>query len=80
MELLGINDHGIAVGEDIGGGVTNGIIYNTHTGAFTTLDAPNAFNTTVFNGINDRGDIVGFYNDAAGNTHGPLATPAHPAV
>jgi hypothetical protein len=74
-ELLGLNDHGIAVGFDIVNGVTHGIIYNTKTGTFTTLDDPNAVGSTVFNGINDKGDIVGFYTDMAGNTHGLLATP-----
>ena len=71
-ELLGLNDHGIAVGFDIVNSFMHGIIYNTKTGAFTTLDAPNASGSTVFNGINDKGDIVGFYSDAAGNTHGLL--------
>jgi probable HAF family extracellular repeat protein len=27
---------------------------------------------TVLNGINDSGQIVGFYTDAAANTHGML--------
>ena len=79
-ELLGLNDHGIAVGEDIVGGVTHGIIYNSKTGKLTTLDDPNAVGSTVFNGINDKGDIVGFYSDAAGNTHGLLAAPADDTV
>jgi len=74
-ELLGLNDHGIAVGFDIVNGVTHGIIYNTKTGTFITLDDPNASGSTIFNGINDKGDVVGFYTDAAGNTHGLLATP-----
>jgi hypothetical protein len=74
-ELLGLNDHGIAVGFDVVNGVTHGIIYNTKTGTFITLDDPNASGFTLFNGINDKGDIVGFYTDAAGNTHGLLATP-----
>ncbi|MDH2382757.1 hypothetical protein [Bradyrhizobium sp. CER78] len=74
-ELLGVNDHGIAVGEDVVNGVTHGIIYDSHTGTFITLDDPNAAGSTVFNGINDKGDIVGFYTDAAGNTNGLLAVP-----
>jgi hypothetical protein len=32
--------------------------------------------TTTVNGINDRGDLVGFYVDAAGNTDGFLAMPS----
>jgi hypothetical protein len=75
-ELLGINDHNVAVGMDVVGGVTHGIIYNSATGAFTQLDDPNAAGFTLFNGINNRGDIVGFYTDAAGNTDGMLVTPA----
>lgn len=74
-ELLGLNDHGIAVGFDVVNGVTHGIIYDSKTGTFTTLDDPNASGFTLFNGINDKGDIVGFYQDATGNTHGLLATP-----
>jgi hypothetical protein len=74
-ELLGLNDLGMAVGFDVVNGVTHGIIYNTKTGKFTTLDDPNAVGSTVFNGINNKGDIVGFYVDAAGNTDGLLTTP-----
>src|SRR5687768_15917085 len=36
---------------------------------FMTVDFPGALLTNV-QGINDSGDIVGFYNDAAGRTHG----------
>ena len=31
--------------------------------------------TTTVNGVNDAGDLVGFYVDSAGNTDGMLATP-----
>jgi hypothetical protein len=27
------------------------------------------FGSTVFHGINDKGDLVGFYTDGMGNTH-----------
>ena len=37
-ELLGINDFGIAVGFDMVNGAMHGIIFNSHTGKFTTLD------------------------------------------
>jgi hypothetical protein len=30
----------------------------------------------VVNGINFAGDLVGFYADSAGNTHGMLAVPS----
>ncbi len=40
---------------------------------FQTIDAPNgAPGTTVLNGIDYCGNVVGFYNDSAGNTHGLL--------
>ena len=74
-ELLGINDFGIAVGLDMVNGAMHGIIFNSNTGKFTTLDAPNGIGTTTLNGINDFGQIVGFYVDAQGNTDGLLATP-----
>jgi hypothetical protein len=75
-ELLGLNDQGIAVGFEsftnaAGITITHGIIYDTKTGTLTTLDAPNGTNSTTFNGINDKGEIVGFYTDATG-THGLL--------
>jgi hypothetical protein len=31
--------------------------------------------TTTINGVNDAGELVGFYVDAAGNTDGFLALP-----
>ena len=34
-----------------------------------------AMGTTTINGVNDAGDLVGFYVDEAGNTDGLLATP-----
>ena len=40
-------------------------------GVFTPITFPLAKSTVAF-GINDTGDIAGFYRDAAGNTHGFL--------
>ena len=42
---------------------------------FTTVDDPHGIGTTVINGVNDKGQLVGFYADSAGNTDGLLATP-----
>jgi probable HAF family extracellular repeat protein len=36
---------------------------------YTPINFPLASSTTAF-GINDNGDIAGWYNDAAGKTHG----------
>ena len=40
-----------------------------------SIDDPNGVGSTIVNGINTAGDLVGFYTDAAGNTDGMLATP-----
>jgi len=42
---------------------------------FSTVDDPHGMGTTTINGVNDFGQLVGFYVDANGNTDGFLATP-----
>ncbi len=42
---------------------------------FSTIDDPQGMGTTTINGVNDFGQLVGFYVDGAGNTDGFLATP-----
>src|SRR5580704_6794810 len=42
---------------------------------FSTVDDPNGIGTTTINGVNDLGQVVGFYVDANGNTDGFVATP-----
>jgi hypothetical protein len=44
-------------------------------GQFQSIDDPFGMGTTTVNGTNERGDLVGFYVDAAGNTDGFLAIP-----
>ena len=41
---------------------------------FATIDYPGS-TRSVARGINARGDIVGYYNDAAGKTHGFFMSP-----
>ena len=41
---------------------------------FTTLDVPGSTDTFA-SGINDGGEIVGYYTDFLGMSHGFLATP-----
>src|SRR5579863_1987214 len=79
-ELLGLNDFGMAVGFDVVNGAMHGVIFNSRTDTFTTLDDPNGIGATTLNGINDRGDIVGFYVDSHGNTDGLLAHPTFPGA
>ena len=44
-------------------------------GVFTSIDDPDAAFGTVAKGINDNGQVVGFYIDAIGSAHGFLADP-----
>ncbi len=43
---------------------------------FTSFDYPGGLNTNAFS-INERGDIVGRFDDADGNTHGFLLRQQH---
>jgi len=43
-------------------------------GSYTPIDVPGAVQTVPY-GINDAGDIVGYYTDARDVEHGFLATP-----
>jgi hypothetical protein len=76
-ELFGINNKGLAVGEAFGpAGFTVGIVYNIGLKTFTRVSDPHGIGATVVNGINDAGDLVGFYTNATtGYTIGMLATP-----
>ena len=73
---LGVNDHDEVVGTyTVGSGssaVMHGFTWKPGQG-FTTVDDPHGIGTTTINGVNNAGDLVGFYVDAAGNTDGFLA-------
>ena len=47
----------------------------TKSGGFVTVDDPHGKGTTLVNGVNSAGDLVGFYTDSKGNTDGFLAIP-----
>jgi len=82
-QILGMNANGTElVGQAFGPlGFTVGIVYDVATGTLTKYSDPNGVGSTVFNGVNDAGDIVGFYTNATnGYTIGMLATPAAPKV
>jgi len=71
-----LNTFGEAVGFDIDqAGNMHGIICNLSTGVTKEVDDPRGIGTTAFNGLNDLGQIVGFYVNGRGNTIGLLATP-----
>jgi hypothetical protein len=77
-----VNDSGLAVGY-YGDSTTSehGFFYDTKTGTYTFLDDPaeqfsNGVEDTQITGINNAGDIAGFYSDSAGVFHGFVACPA----
>ena len=73
-QTFGVNNHDQVVGDYVGvDGVAHGFVYSN--GTYTGIDDPNGLGTTTINGINNAGDIVGFYIDSAGNTDGFLGRP-----
>lgn len=75
---FGINIHDTIVGSYLdGAGVMHGFVLRTPLkgASWQSIDDPNGVGSTVVNGLNDQGDLVGFYTDAAGNTDGMLAMP-----
>ena len=75
---LGVNNSDEVVGTyTVGSGssaVMHGFTWTPQHG-FSTADDPHGIGTTTINGVNDHGQLVGFYVDSAGNTDGFLATP-----
>jgi hypothetical protein len=75
--LTGINKKGEIVGTYYyvgGGGGTHGFIYEGNNSCFdviASLKGANGATTNVW-GVNDSGEIVGFYKDSAGNYQGFL--------
>jgi probable HAF family extracellular repeat protein len=67
-QALGLNNKGQVVGQYMdAAGNTHGFVW-TSAGGFTTIDEPSGVGTTVVNGINDRGMLVGFYGTAPINS------------
>jgi hypothetical protein len=67
-QALGLNNNGQVVGDYMdAGNNTHGFVWTSANG-FTTIDAPNGVGTTVVNGINDKGFLVGFYGTAPINS------------
>jgi CHRD domain len=78
-QLLGINDHDIAVGFYTNGqGNNRGYTYNINTRQFSRVLVPGyptgtAGPTLTAAAINNNGDVAGFYTDKNGNTDAFLA-------
>ena len=78
-QALGISGNDEIVGSYLdASGVMHGFTLTDPTGPtskWQSIDDPNGIGSTVVNGLNNAGDLVGFYTDSAGNTDGFLATP-----
>ena len=76
---LGVNNYDEVVGVYMVGTGSNAQLHGftwTRGGGFHTVDDPHGIGTTTINGVNDFGQLVGFYSTDGGNiTNGFLATP-----
>jgi Cu/Zn superoxide dismutase len=75
---LGVSDSGEVVGTYTVGSGSSAAMHGftwTARGGFTTVDDPDGVGATTINGVNNHGDLVGFYTDSAGNTDGFLGAP-----
>ena len=76
---FGVNKNDEIVGSYLdGAGVQHGFTLKSPLGPVShwqSIDDPNGVGATTVNGVNAAGDLVGFYQDAAGNFDGMLATP-----
>jgi len=77
---FGVNDFGQVAGTYMKGKGDNaksfGFTWSRRTG-FRTISAPHGRGTTTLNGINNAGDLVGFFTDGRGNTDGVLVARGH---
>jgi hypothetical protein len=75
---FGVNDNDQIVGSYLdGNGVMHGFLVSTPLthAKWVSIDDPNGVGTTTINGLNNAGDMVGFYTDTANNVDGMLILP-----
>ena len=66
-QAFGINDSGVVAGAyTVGTGTSAKSFGFTWTKAhgFKTVNDPHGIGSTIINGVNDRGELVGFYTDS----------------
>ena len=74
-QALGLNNKGLVVGSYTdSANNTHGFVYTISAGSFATVDDPHGVDTTIVNGINDNGVLVGFYGTSPINS-GFVAIP-----
>lgn len=75
---LGLNNTGLVVGSyNDKSGASHGFVYNTADKTWQSIDDPAGPGTTIVNGVNDAGDLVGFSGTSPIN-NGFLAQPVAP--
>jgi len=78
-QAFGINDSGLVVGAYTtgSGSSAQSFGFTWMNGHFHEVNDPHGVGSTIINGVNDRGELVGFYMDANNNnnTDGFLAKP-----
>jgi probable HAF family extracellular repeat protein len=68
-QALGLNNKGLVVGTYTdSAGNSHGFVYKERTKTFQSVDDPDGIGTTVVNGINDKGVLVGFFGTAPINS------------
>lgn len=74
-QALGLNNKGLVVGSYTdGSGNSHGFVYTISSSSWQSVDDPAGVGTTLVNGINDDGQLVGFSGTAPTN-NGFVATP-----
>lgn len=76
-KFYGINKANAIVGSYTENNVTHGLLARIGTSnvSWERIDEPSANSVTVVSGINDNGEICGWYDDAHGNLHGFVGSP-----
>ncbi len=79
-QAFGINKRGEVVGTYMTGSGNSARSFGftwTRQAGFRRITAPFGFGRTTINGVNDAGDLVGFFTGPAGKTHGLLWAAGH---
>ena len=61
-------------------GLTHGFVYRIENGHYQSIDDPDGIGSTIVNGINDEGQLVGFFGTNPVNTGFVAAREDEPNV
>jgi probable HAF family extracellular repeat protein len=72
-EAFAINDSGLVVGEAFGVNIAESWMWDPSSQSYSPIVVPgSAQNSTGVDALNDKGQVVGWYTDSSGMTHGFL--------